>query len=60
METEERASNGYIIALACGPLKKQRYINPKIEVELADFKKEIEEKYHKSDLLGWKFPRQSP
>ena len=42
LENEERADNGYIIALACGPLKKKRYINPKIEVELADFKKEIE------------------
>jgi len=36
--------------LACGPLKKKRYINPKIELELIDFKKEIEEKFAKSPL----------
>jgi hypothetical protein len=45
---EPRASNGNIIALACGPLKKARYVNPKIELELVDFKKEIEEKFYKS------------
>ena len=32
----------------CGPMKKKRYINPKIELELVDFKKEIEEKFAKS------------
>ena len=48
---EPRASNGNIIALACGPLKKPRYINSKIEQELVDFKKEIEEKFQKSPLL---------
>jgi hypothetical protein len=58
LENEERASNGYIIALACGPLKKKRYINPKIEVELADFKKEIEQKFQKSELTSWQFPKQ--
>jgi len=36
--------------LACGPLKNKRYINPKIELELVDFKKEIEEKFAKSAL----------
>ena len=46
--TEQVASNGNIIAYACGPLKKQRYVNPKIEIELTDFKKEIEEKFEKS------------
>jgi len=33
---------------ACVPLKKARYINQKIELELVDFKKEIEEKFYKS------------
>lgn len=28
---EQRAKNGNIIALACGPLKRKRYINDKIE-----------------------------
>jgi hypothetical protein len=45
-----------IIALACGPLTKPRYINPKIEAELVDFKKEIEEKFGKSKLRSFKFP----
>lgn len=34
-------SNGYQISLACGPLKKSRYINIAIEKELAEFKEEI-------------------
>ncbi len=42
---EQKNSKGNIIALACGPLTKQRYINPKIEAELLDFKIEIEEKF---------------
>ena len=47
---EKKAENGNIIGLACGPLKKKRYINPKIEAELVDFKKEIEDKFHKSQV----------
>ena len=47
---EQFAPNGNIIAYACGPLKRKRYINPKIEAELVDFKKEIEEKFAKSPL----------
>ena len=56
---EQRASSGNIIGLACGPLTKQRYINPKIEAELVDFKKEIEEKFAKSKLVSFGFPRKS-
>ena len=56
---EPRASNGNIIALACGPLKKPRYINPKIEQELVDFKKEIEEKFNKSPLQQFVMPKLS-
>ena len=49
MGVEKRTSKGNIIAYACGPLRKKgRYINPKIELELVDFKKEIEEKFAKS------------
>ena len=33
-----------------------RYINPKIEEELKDFKKEIEEKFAKSRLKAYNFP----
>jgi hypothetical protein len=50
-------SNGFTIALACGPLKRQRYINSKIEIELRDFKKEIEDKYAKSKLTSFKMPK---
>ena len=39
-----------------GPLTKQRYINKKIESELIDFKKEIEEKFAASELRVFKFP----
>jgi len=53
---EHRTSQGNIIAYACGPLTKPRYINPKIEAELVDFKKEIEEKFAKSKLRSFKFP----
>ena len=34
----ERLSNGNIPAYAWGPLKRERYINPKMEVELVNFK----------------------
>ena len=53
---EKRTSKGNIIALACGPLRKKRYINPKIELELIDFKKEIEEKFAKSALRKFEMP----
>jgi len=43
--------------LACGPLKRKRYINPKIELELVDFKKEIEEKFEKSPLKSFVMPK---
>lgn len=42
--------------MACGPLKNPRYINPKIEAELVDFKKEIEDKFKASKLRTFKFP----
>lgn len=49
--------NGNIIALACGPLKKARYVNPKIEKELVEFKKEIEEKFEKCETKNYQFLR---
>ena len=36
--------------MACGPLKKARYINPAIEKELAEFKEEIADKHAKSEM----------
>jgi hypothetical protein len=38
--------------------KGKRYINPKIELELIDFKKEIEEKYEKSALRKFVMPKE--
>ena len=40
-------------------MKRRRYINPKIELELVDFKKEIEEKFAKSPLKKFNMPRRS-
>jgi len=40
-------------------LKRRRYINPKIELELVDFKKEIEEKFVKSPLKKFQMPKRS-
>ena len=56
--SEKILPNGYIVALACGPLKKPRYINENIEKELADFKMEIKEKFEKSTMnKTYVFPR---
>lgn len=57
-EDDIRASNGNIIGLACGPLTRQRYINDKIELELIEFKKEIEERFAKSQMnKNFVYPR---
>lgn len=56
-EQEIRTSQGNIIANACGPLKKPKYVNPKIEKELVEFKQEIEEKFEKSALRTFVFPK---
>ena len=53
---EEKTANGNIISYTDGPLTKPRYINPKIEEELVDFKKEIQEKFTKSKLRAFKMP----
>ena len=55
---EKVLPNGYIVALACGPLKKPRYINENIEKELQEFKLEIKEKFEKSVMnQTFVFPR---
>ena len=59
-EKEQRTSKGNIIALACGPLRKKRYINPKIELELVEFKKEIEDKFAKSQIKKFVMPHKKP
>ena len=58
---EKKLPSGNIPAFACGLLKKERYINPKIEQELVEFKEEIEEKYLASDVnKQFTFPRRVP
>lgn len=52
-----KLSSGNIVANACGPLKKPRYVNPKIEKELVEFKQEIEDKFAKSALRTFVFPK---
>lgn len=42
---ERRAANGNYVSFACGPLKRPRYINERIEQELVEFKTEIEERF---------------
>lgn len=54
---ERKLSSGNIMVLACGPLRKKRYINPRIELELVEFKKEIEEKFEKSALRQFVMPK---
>jgi hypothetical protein len=54
---EVKTSSGNIVANACGPLKKPKYVNPKIEKELVEFKQEIEDKFAKSALRTFNFPK---
>ena len=53
----KKLSNGNIAAFACEPLKRERYINPKMEVELVNFKAELEKRFKKSAIQGFMFPR---
>ena len=54
----EPLSNGNIPEFACGPLTKPRYINPKIEKELVEFKMEINDKFWQSKINhSYSFPR---
>lgn len=53
---EHRTSKGNIAAYTAGPLKRAPYRNEKIEAELVDFKKEIEEKFAASKIRSFKFP----
>ena len=36
---------------------RPRYINPKLEKELVEFKMEVEDKFHKSPIRTFSFPR---
>ena len=55
---EKRLTNGNIPALACGPLTRPRYVNPKMELELVAFKKEVEDRFSRSVLTSFVFPKQ--
>jgi hypothetical protein len=50
-------STGCTFSFACGPLSKQRYINPKLERELIDFRREVEAKHAKAETARYRFPR---
>ena len=68
LDEQHRLSNGNIAAFTCLQAQlqissgnKNRYINPKIEQELVDFKQEIEEKFHDSETNKYyKFKRVEP
>lgn len=50
--------SGNYIGFACGPLKRPRYINERIEQELVEFKQEIEERFAESRVnTEFRFPR---
>jgi hypothetical protein len=49
LSVERRAANGNYVAYACGPIiGRNRYINKRIELELVEFKREIEDKFARS------------
>ena len=50
MRVKRPSGTTYEVTLACGPLQKKRYINAKIEEELVEFKAEIKDKFHKSEM----------
>lgn len=45
VRSDKELRNGNIPAFACGPLKKERYINDKMEEELILFKQEVEKRF---------------
>ncbi len=52
--------DGNIIGLTNNQaINPKRYINSKIELELVDFKQEIEEKYKNSEIKSYIFARKS-
>eukprot|EP00347_Sterkiella_histriomuscorum_P011704 403371428 len=56
---EHLQKNGCHAVYACGPLSRNRYINPKLEKELHEFKIEVEGKFAKSPIATFKYPRLS-
>jgi hypothetical protein len=56
---EHVQKDGRVYSLACGPLVKPRYVNPMLEKELVEFKKEIEEKHSIASTKAYVFPRRT-
>lgn len=54
---EHVTKDGRVYSLACGPLVRARYINPKLERELVDFKVEVEDKFNHGETKGYMFPK---
>lgn len=55
---ERRVASGNYLGFACGPLRRPRYMNERIELELVEFKQEIEERFTASKVNRlFKFPR---
>lgn len=55
---ERQLASGNYIGFACGPLRRPRYINERIEQELIEFKQEIEERFAESKVnRAFRFPR---
>lgn len=42
-----------MFVLACGPLLKPRFINSRLEKELIEFKKEVDDKHNKSAMIRY-------
>ncbi len=52
--------NGNYKALANGPLKKERYVNERMEEELTIFKAEVERRFKETSMpKDYKFPRKT-
>ena len=39
------------------PWNRERYINPKMELELLNFKKELDRRFKNSKIKNYKFPK---
>jgi hypothetical protein len=54
---EHVKKDGKVYALACGPLVKPRYVNPRLEKELQEFLQEVEGKFSRGETPKYVYPR---
>jgi hypothetical protein len=54
---EHVTKDGKVYSLACGALIRPRYVNPKLERELVEFKVEVEDKFNKGETRDYIFPK---